>query len=243
RNAHAAAWPRLDASGMRLAHMVPGGAPPFDLRIRFVGVWDTVGALGIPGNLSFLSRKKYEFHDTALSRAVQYARHAVAIDERRNSFKPTLWSNLAEINRASLAAGHAPRVRQAWFPGDHGCVGGGGVSRALSNCALLWVLEGAEEAGLKLSREPGSVVSACLADVDPIHGPLQARPGFNLTAALGAWRGGLDTFEDLHETAELRWMGNHKYRPGPLKQFRARFKELVNELQQTTPARGRRTVE
>lgn len=208
RRAHAIAWPRLTA---------PFTAPPVDLRIRYLGVWDTVGALGIPRVLpiSLGLNKQYQFHDTALSRSVEFARHAVAIDERRAAFAPTLWSNLDAFN----TPGVRPRVAQAWFPGDHGGVGGG-ANRGLSNCALLWVLEGAEQAGLTLAREPGSVISHALAEIDPIHAPLNAREGFSLLNAMGArWRKGLACYEDLHETARLRWAGNAHYRPAPMAPF------------------------
>ena len=63
------------------------------LRLAYVGVWDTVGALGIPAHLWLAARlnRGLAFHDTALWRGVAAARHAVAIDERRRSFPPTLW--------------------------------------------------------------------------------------------------------------------------------------------------------
>lgn len=208
RVAHAIAWPRLTT---------PFTAPPVDLRIRYLGVWDTVGALGIPRLLpiSLGLNKQYEFHDTALSRSVEFARHAVAIDERRAPFKPTLWSNVDAFNSPFAQ----PRVLQAWFPGDHGGVGGG-ANRGLSNCALLWVLEGAEATGLCLAREPGSVISQCLADIDPIHAPLVSSTRPSLMNIVGArWRKGLTRFADVHETAQLRWVANESYRPRPLAPF------------------------
>ena len=215
RRAHAAAWPNLDP-----AH----APPPCDLRIRYVGVWDTVGALGVPRLLPFaLGRdRRYEFHDTDLSRAVQGARHAVAIDERRASFTPALWSNLPALNPLNAA----PRVEQAWFPGDHGAVGGG-PARALSNCALLWVLEGAERAGLAFAREPGSVLSACRAEIDPINGPIKSRAASVLNLLGARWRRGPKTFDDVHETARLRWAANRAYRPAPLRRFRDRILDAV----------------
>jgi hypothetical protein len=194
-----------------------------DLRIRYLGVWDTVGALGIPRLLPIAlgDNRRYEFHDTALSRAVEFARHAVAIDEKRAAFKPTLWSNIDSFN----APGARPRVSQTWFPGDHGGVGGGGRALGLSNCALMWIIEGAEEAGLTFAREPGSVLSACLADIDPITTPLAAaKQGFSVLNMLGArWRSGLQDFADVHEAARLRWTANKRYRPLPLTQFADRI--------------------
>lgn len=205
RTAHAIAWPRLAA---------PFTAPPFDLRIRYLGLWDTVGALGIPRLLPFSIglNRHYQFHDTALSRSVEFARHAVAIDERRAAFAPTLWSNVAAFN----PPGAPQRVLQAWFPGDHGGVGGG-QARELSNCALMWVLEGAERAGLALEREPGSVLSACLAEIDPIDASIGGASWFGPLAT--RWRKGLSCFQDIHEAARLRFIANSRYRPAPLLRF------------------------
>jgi uncharacterized protein (DUF2235 family) len=119
-----------------------------------LGVWDTVGALGIPARYKLLSwiNKKHDFHDTALSEFVRRARHAVAIDERRKDFQPTLWDNLEVLNKkanADPAAADAP-YQQVWFPGVHSAVGGGGERRGLSDQALDWILDGARAAGLLL---------------------------------------------------------------------------------------------
>lgn len=218
RAAHAIAWPRLSA---------PLTAPPVDLRIRYLGIWDTVGSLGIPHVLPFpvgLNRR-YRFHDTDLSRSVEFARHAVAIDERRAAFAPTLWTNVDSFNWP----GRTPRVLQSWFPGDHGGVGGG-PARGLSNCALMWVIEGAEQAGLGFAREPGSVLSACLADIDPIAAPLKSGKGFSLLNLTGArWRRGPDDFDDVHETARLRWAANARYRPRLLKRFAGEIVDSVRK--------------
>jgi uncharacterized protein (DUF2235 family) len=215
RTAHAIAWPRLAA---------PFTAPPCDLRIRYLGLWDTVGSLGIPRLLpvSIGLNKGYEFHDTALSRSVQFARHAVAIDERRAAFAPTLWSNVDAFN----TPGSAPRVAQMWFPGDHGGVGGG-EARGLSNCALMWVLEGAERAGLALEREPGSVLSGCLAEIDPINAPIGGLSRLGPIAT--RWRQGPGSFADVHETARLRWIGNSRYRPAPLAPFASEIEVSLRE--------------
>ena len=217
--AHAIAWPRLAR---------PFTQPPVDLSIRYLGVWDTVGSLGIPRLLpiSIGLNAQYEFHDTALSRCVAHARHAVAIDERRAPFTPTLWNNVDAFN----TPGTRPRVAQQWFPGDHGGVGGGGA-RGLSNCALMWVLEGAELTGLALAREPGSVVSGCLADIDPITPAVDGK-GFPLMRALTSrWRKGLNRFEDIHETARLRFAANALYRPPLLTPYADRILASVQERQ------------
>ncbi len=117
---------------------------PKSTKIHFIGVWDTVGALGIPDDLAFLdlidNPRDYEFHDTDLSEVVTIARHAVAIDEMRKSFAPTLWTGYPDDQD----------VQQIWFPGVHGDVGGGYYERGLADGALRWMMDEAasEKAGL-----------------------------------------------------------------------------------------------
>lgn len=121
----------------------PGEDPAGKTAVHFLGVWDTVGSLGIPdylGVLKLFDRGRHQFHDTVLGGAVRHARHAVAIDERRESFLPTLWANVASH----------PDAKQIWFPGVHGDVGGGYAQSELSDGALLWMLDEAEALGLEL---------------------------------------------------------------------------------------------
>ncbi|MFZ2158567.1 MAG: DUF2235 domain-containing protein [Bradyrhizobium sp.] len=104
--------------------------------------------------------KKHEFHDTSLSAFVRSARHAVAIDERRMDFIPTLWDNLEELTKAAgsdFSREDAP-YQQRWFPGTHSSVGGGGERRGLSDQAMDWVLDGARHLGLQLDKSPRSPI-------------------------------------------------------------------------------------
>jgi uncharacterized protein (DUF2235 family) len=114
--------------------------------IEFIAVWDTVGALGIPPvGPGFLHpvlnwvNKRWSFHDTELSSHVHGAYHALAIDERRGAFKPTLWKK---------QPGAKQTVEQVWFAGVHCNVGGGLIDSSLSDLALLWVVNKAEHHGL-----------------------------------------------------------------------------------------------
>ena len=129
------------------------------LNIRYVGVWDTVRALGWPEFLpwSKWANGRYHFHDAVLTSKIRSARHAVAIDEPRRTFPATLMgAKVEELNRiAAEREGRSfPEWKQPymekWFPGNHGSVGGGGSRRGLSDGALFWVLSGATEAGLEL---------------------------------------------------------------------------------------------
>ncbi|GAB3451497.1 DUF2235 domain-containing protein [Actinophytocola sediminis] len=120
-------------------------------RIRFIGVFDTVGSLGIPGTLGrWLSRRRYQFHDTELSGLVDHACHLIAIDERRKQFAPTLWTGVPKP-----VPGHPTVVEQRWFVGAHGDVGGGGTDspesdKPLSVLAREWLVERAAQAGLPI---------------------------------------------------------------------------------------------
>jgi uncharacterized protein (DUF2235 family) len=133
--------------------------------LQYVGVWDTVGSMGVPTNIVFapVLNAQYRFYDTNLSRFVRSARHAVSIDERRKTFAPTLWDNIDVLNTNAKADGLAYGARpyqQQWFPGLHGGVGGGSADGGLSLAAMLWVAEGAARAGLSLDdpRPPGRAV-------------------------------------------------------------------------------------
>lgn len=110
--------------------------------IEFVGVWDTVGALGIPAPfLGTLGTGRYLFHDTEPSRIIRHARHAVAIDESRQDFEPALWSPKEGID-----------LLQVWFAGVHTDIGGGYGERALGDWAGVWLAK--EAAAFGLGFEP-----------------------------------------------------------------------------------------
>lgn len=117
----------------------------FDVyNIKFIGVWDTVGSLGIPLHLfQWINRKKYSFYDTTLSSIVKYAYHAISIDERRGNFQPTLW----ELSK-NRARDFEQVLEQRWFAGVHSNVGGGYPDEGLSDIALKWITEKASETGL-----------------------------------------------------------------------------------------------
>jgi T6SS, Phospholipase effector Tle1-like, catalytic domain len=116
-----------------------------DIPIYMVGVWDTVGALGIPNDLALLNlldaSDEHMFHDTTLSPLIEHARHAVALDEIRASFQPTLWIDE-----------HGGDLQQVWFPGVHSDVGGGYRETGLSDGALQWMIDEAAAVGLAFEK-------------------------------------------------------------------------------------------
>lgn len=120
------------------------------IKVNYLGIWDTVGTLGVPGVVNTVIGRGNEhgFHDLELSSIVERARHAVAIDEFRSVFTPALWErdSINYLNSAEHAGDidpDDPPFQQRWFPGDHGSVGGGGDATGLSDSALAWVANGA----------------------------------------------------------------------------------------------------
>ena len=107
-----------------------------DVRIHCIGVWDTVGSLGIPTDLGrrFLGGKFY-FHDVELSGMVDVALHAVAIDEKRGAFPPTLWVKPEDASPSD----RRQVVEQVWFPGVHSNIGGSYADAGLSDIAFEWM--------------------------------------------------------------------------------------------------------
>ncbi|MEZ5779847.1 MAG: DUF2235 domain-containing protein [Paracoccaceae bacterium] len=198
--------PQITTSKTEMAYREAGGHPkgrPF--AVTYLGIWDTVGALGIPSHWGLPARllnRKHRFHDTDLSRTVQSARHAVAVDEERRHFVPTLWTNLAELRRENPEGDY----RQEWFAGNHGSVGGGGDIVSLSGLALAWIAQGAVEARLKLDAEAlAHVRSGC-----DLLGPLRNQSGGkSLTERLlgltGKARKGPDEVGAVSHPAVARW--------------------------------------
>jgi uncharacterized protein (DUF2235 family) len=114
-----------------------------EVPIRFVGVWDTVGSLGIPLRVAALT-KRWSFHDVRLGAHVETACHALSIDERRGPFEPTLWERQATAPKTQTLA-------QVWFSGVHSDVGGGYPESDLADVPLRWMAARAAAAGLVLN--------------------------------------------------------------------------------------------
>jgi len=122
-----------------------------DATIRMVGVWDTVGSLGIPAIFGQVDERKYGFLDTGLHPDVKNGYQCLAVDEKRAQFPATLWT-------PAPAAGQT--IEQVWFSGCHGDVGGGtagggGVDAGTRLCDVTmgWML--AKAMALGLTADPG----------------------------------------------------------------------------------------
>ncbi len=128
----------VEAELFRRSYSYPNEKP-----VRFIGVWDTVGTLGIPLSGLHLTNwfnRRWQFHDTELSSQVGAAFQALAIDERRGPFQPTIWTQAKKVEDQ--------RLEQVWFAGVHKDVGGGYPDSALAEIALLWMVDRAHDCGL-----------------------------------------------------------------------------------------------
>jgi uncharacterized protein (DUF2235 family) len=118
----------------------------FNAQMTMVGVWDTVGSLGIPAAIGLSDPLLYGFLDTKLHPDVHHAYHALAIDEKRSEFQPTLWTSEPSPDQT---------IEQVWFTGVHSDVGGGepddvNGATALSDITLAWMLSKASALGLQI---------------------------------------------------------------------------------------------
>ncbi len=178
--------------------------------IEVLGCWDTVGSLGVPDLIPYIPidnwlNRKYEFFDTKLNHRIKKAFHAVAIDENRKAFDVTPMTP------------HSPnQVTQIWFPGVHGCVGGGTEStRGLSDQALDWMMDQVSAIGLELDK-------SCVEDkIQPNYQTLFHQDSKILDIPLPKVLRKVDgQFSDLHDSVKKRWQdASLNYRPGNLSKF------------------------
>jgi uncharacterized protein (DUF2235 family) len=137
----------------------------YDAPVKMVGVWDTVGSLGIPALFGNIDPVRYGFLDTSLHRDVLNAYQALAIDERRQEFPPTLW-----VPPDPPVPGQV--LQQVWFAGVHCDVGGGYPETGLSDITFAWMLNNAVSLGLQIApavlAQYGQALDAKFA-LDTIH--------------------------------------------------------------------------
>lgn len=112
--------------------------------IRAVGVFDTVGSLGIPIPFGKKNVKPYSFLDTKVARGVEHAFHALAIDEHRGLFSPTLWEQPDGVQGKDY---YLKLLKQTWFPGSHSGIGGGYDDCQQANISLAWMVSCLEDNG------------------------------------------------------------------------------------------------
>jgi uncharacterized protein (DUF2235 family) len=178
-------------------------------KIHFIGVWDTVGALGIPLSIMGLFESHDEFYDSKMGPNVSIARHALAIDEQRQDFEPTLWTPRATTD-----------LKQVWFAGVHADIGGSyapdkNTGAMSSNVSLEWMLNEATQADLhleahiknNLSTRPLAKIHKSRNHVYRLKTPLYRE----LIVA--------DKPSTIHPSVKERYLSDKRYRPYQLKKL------------------------
>lgn len=183
-----------------------------NFNIKFIGVWDTVGSLGIPSS----NCKYFEFHDIELSSYVDFAYQALAIDEIRKFFVPSLWSKQPSSPQTQV-------LEQIWFPGAHCNVGGGYNDCGLSDCALDWMWGKAEGCGLALdsAQKPRPNFQGLLRNSMTWYYHLLGSISRNLGSQLP------NSYERISQAAKMRYQVSADYRPANLISFMEKYPELV----------------
>jgi len=176
--------------------------------IKFVGVWDTVGAMGIPISWVGLFDDKDEFYDTKIGKNIKIARHALAIDEHRKDFEPTIW-----IPRQNMD------LKQVWFTGAHTDIGGSykpeDDGSVLSDNALGWTIKEAQKAGLTIEDHlKGSLIKSPLAK---LHNSRRSfyRVKKKYFRPIDHGNGPVM----IHKSVKMRWDQNPNYRPKNLTEY------------------------
>ncbi|WFU54764.1 DUF2235 domain-containing protein [Bradyrhizobium pachyrhizi] len=202
-------------------------------KVKVVGVWDTVGSVGLAaGNIPHISRSQFDYLQTGLFLPIQNGYHALAIDEHRNDFAPTLWT----IHHTKDGKGPSMRplasVEQRWFVGAHANVGGGYEDDLLNQAPLRWLMQKAESHGLTFRSEvalDGDALKAPIMDsyhsfgegfyalVTPaLYRPIGPEPEVRNNG----------THINVNETIDVsvfqRWRADPKYRPRNLVEWSQR---------------------
>ncbi|WP_205504619.1 DUF2235 domain-containing protein [Rufibacter psychrotolerans] len=114
--------------------------------IKFIGVWDTVGSLGIPLPwFKLYNKNKYKFHDVTLGKTIEHAYHGLALDDKRVLFTPSIWEPCSTVKADPK---HPQVLEQRWFAGVHSNVGGGYADCGLSDIALRWLIDRSKKLNL-----------------------------------------------------------------------------------------------
>jgi uncharacterized protein (DUF2235 family) len=187
------------------AQILAGLQVPYALdnaKLTMVGVWDTVGSLGIPAVFGGVSPLIYGFLDTGLHPDVLNAYQALAIDERRVEFPATLWTGATNPDQT---------VEQVWFTGGHCDVGGGYPEHGLSDVTLAWMLSKAVPLGLQI--DPGVAAQYAIPDakhaLDQLHESWELFWGFPHRREIAG-------SSSVSNSVQIRLTHDSGYRPGNL---------------------------
>jgi uncharacterized protein (DUF2235 family) len=205
------------------------------VHIKMVGVWDTVGTVGVPlFSFEGISRSTFGFLHTGLRVSIDNGYHALAIDEHRKDFAPTLWTVRKPLDPDAVMA--KPRtiesVEQRWFAGAHANVGGGCESDILAQAPLRWMMKKASGHGLAFRQDveiDGDLLTAPVSDsYKEFAKGVYSRVYSRFYREMGGEPKKLDdgTHTTVNETIDSsvfdRWRQSAEYRPPTVVEWAAR---------------------
>jgi uncharacterized protein (DUF2235 family) len=201
------------------------------IHIKVVAVWDTVGALGVPfGNIPGISRSTFGWLHTGLRVPIENAYHALAVDERRADFQPTLWTTHKDPKEEAKTPRKFDAVEQRWFVGAHANVGGGCVSDPIAQIPLRWMMNKASAHGLTFKVDvelDDGVLKAPISDSyrEFVFGLYHlVRKPFSRVIGQPTWDSG--TQSNINETIDAsvfdRWRADPAYRPRNIQEWATR---------------------
>ncbi|MEW8192932.1 MAG: DUF2235 domain-containing protein [Candidatus Thiodiazotropha sp.] len=216
---------KLIASGKKIE-------PPLPTKIRFLGVYDTVLALGSRLRADFDREERttapgLSFHvGDKPPGIVSVARQALAIDERRTDFRPEIWRDT-----------HSDQsVEQRWFPGVHTSIGGGYANDGLANGALQWMIDDAKQEGLAVDDKFLGYYRPWFGDTrnDSFTGFMKLRGWIKGLIGESGDRDLVATRDhagiDVHDSAIKLLIHDHTYRPDNLLAFIHQRPDLLAKL-------------
>ncbi|MEW8027625.1 MAG: DUF2235 domain-containing protein [Candidatus Thiodiazotropha sp.] len=206
--------------------------PPLPTKIRFLGVYDTVLALGSRLRADFDREERttapgLSFHvGDKPPGIVSVARQALAIDERRTDFRPEIWRDT-----------HSDQsVEQRWFPGVHTSIGGGYANDGLANGALQWMIDDAKQEGLAVDDKFLGYYRPWFGDTrnDSFTGFMKLRGWIKGLIGESGDRDLVATRDhagiDVHDSAIKLLIHDHTYRPDNLLAFIHQRPDLLAKL-------------
>lgn len=217
--------------------------------IWFQGVWDTVGSLGVPVPLfPKVSSEDFKFLETDLRINDTHAYHALAIDEHRKAFAPTLWEKSTPKQGETYEPRKLDAVEQRWFVGAHANVGGGYENDLLAEVPLCWLMSKAAAHGLEFKHSvviDGNVTACAIHDsyAEMAHGVYKAFT-FGKQHFRPIGEEPVDTGDAIKTTINEtidgsvfdRWRTDETYRPKNLLEWATRRSVDPSKLQQSVRA-------
>lgn len=225
------------------------------VKVKVVGVWDTVGSIGWKkGNIPGVSRSRFDYLQTGLRIHILNAYQALAIDEHRDDFAPTLWDKRLPKDTSAVIAKPRPlpSVEQRWFVGAHANVGGGYPTDLLAQAPLRWMMKKAELQGLTFRSEvelDGDDVTAPIADSygafahglyswfsSPLYRTIGRDPDVRDDGSH------INVNETIDASVFARWRADPNYRPANLVEWATRKKVDPAQLRTSVRADNPRVV-